>query len=44
MAAPIIGATTSTQLQHILEGVDTTLSDELRSGIAAIYKKYPRPM
>jgi len=44
MAAPIIGATTATQLELILAGADLKLSDELNAGIAAIYKKFPRPM
>jgi len=40
---PIFGATSVAQLEHILEGVDVTLSDEVLSDIAATHKAYPMP-
>ncbi|MEX0276569.1 MAG: aldo/keto reductase, partial [Ruegeria sp.] len=39
----IFGATTETQLQHILDGADLELSNEVLSEIAAAHKAYPMP-
>ncbi len=44
MAAAIVGATTSDQLAHLLKGADLVLSDEVRDGIQAIYRRTPMPM
>jgi len=44
MAAAIVGATTSDQLVHLLKGADLMLSDEVREGIQAIYRRTPMPM
>lgn len=44
MASTIIGATTSTQLAHILAGADLVLGKALLADIATLYKTYPRPM
>ena len=44
MAASIVGATTSGQLEHLLKGADLVLSDEVLEGIQAIYSRTPMPM
>lgn len=44
MAATIVGATTSAQLEHLLNGVDLILSKEVLKGIQAIYRRTPIPM
>ncbi len=44
MAASIVGATTSGQLEHLLKGADLVLSDEVLDGIQAIYGRTPMPM
>ncbi|WP_095590322.1 aldo/keto reductase [Actibacterium ureilyticum] len=40
---PIFGATTVAQLEHILRGVDLTLSDAVLSDIAVAHKAHPMP-
>ncbi|MBM1221199.1 aldo/keto reductase [Ponticoccus sp. SC2-23] len=40
---PIFGATNVTQLEHILEGKDVTLSDEVLSDIVETHKAHPMP-
>ncbi len=44
MAASIVGATTSGQLEHLLKGADLVLSEEVLDGIQAIYSRTPMPM
>ncbi len=44
MAASIVGATTSSQLAHLLKGAELKLSDEVLEGIQAIYRRTPMPM
>ena len=44
MAAAIVGATTSSQLDHILKGADLELGAEVLEGIQAIYRRTPMPM
>jgi len=44
MAASIVGATTSGQLEHLLKGAELQLSDEVQAGIQAIYSRTPMPM
>jgi len=39
----IFGATTSEQLQHILDGLDTTLSDEIMDALNATHRAHPMP-
>ncbi len=43
MGSVIFGATTMAQLQHIIEGMDFTLTDALREGIAETYRAHPLP-
>jgi aryl-alcohol dehydrogenase-like predicted oxidoreductase len=43
MCSVIFGATTEAQLQHILEGKDLVLSDEVMAAIDAIHKQHPLP-
>nr|WP_111301985.1 aldo/keto reductase [Paracoccus saliphilus] len=40
---PIIGATTTGQLQHLIAGLDRELPDELRRGIERLHKAFPLP-
>ena len=40
---PIFGATNVTQLEHILEGRDLTLSDEVLADIVETHKAHPMP-
>jgi aryl-alcohol dehydrogenase-like predicted oxidoreductase len=40
---PIFGATTIVQLEHILAGVDVTLSKQLIAAIDDIHKEHPMP-
>lgn len=40
---PIFGATTVAQLEHLLDGRDVTLSDDLLAEIAATHKAHPMP-
>jgi len=44
MAASIVGATTSGQLEHLLKGADLVLSEEVLEDIQAIYSRTPMPM
>ena len=39
----IFGATTQTQLEHILEGADLVLSDEIITEIDEVHKSHPMP-
>ncbi|MEJ6394339.1 aldo/keto reductase [Gymnodinialimonas sp. 2305UL16-5] len=39
----IFGATTSAQLQHVLDGLDTTLSDEVMAAINETHQAHPMP-
>lgn len=43
MMSAIFGATTEAQLQHILDGADLRLSDDVLAEIAATHKAYPMP-
>lgn len=43
MGSVIFGATTTDQLKHIIDGIDTVLSDEIRTAIAETYKAHPLP-
>jgi aryl-alcohol dehydrogenase-like predicted oxidoreductase len=43
MCSVIFGATTEAQLQHILEGKDLVLSDEVMTAIDRIHKQHPMP-
>jgi aryl-alcohol dehydrogenase-like predicted oxidoreductase len=43
MGATIIGATTIDQLEHILEGIELTLSAEVMDEIAATHRAHPMP-
>lgn len=43
MGSVIFGATTMAQLEHIIAGMDFVLTDELRTGIAEIYRAHPLP-
>jgi len=43
-AAAIVGATTSGQLAHLLEGADLELDEDVMDGIQAIYRRTPMPM
>ena len=40
---PIFGATTSAQLDHILAGLDVTLSDELLVALSKAHRDHPMP-
>lgn len=40
---PIFGATTVEQLDHILAGIETTLSDELIAAIDEVHRAHPMP-
>lgn len=44
MASTIIGATSMEQLEVNLGAAEVSLSEEIRSDIAAVYRKYPVPM
>ncbi len=44
MAASIVGATTSGQLEHIIKGADLVLSEAVLEGIQAIYRRTPMAM
>ncbi len=44
MAAAIIGATSSEQFAHIIQGADLELSEEVLAGIQEIYRRDPMPM
>ena len=43
VASSIFGATTCTQLEHILSATETTLTDELMSDIDAVHRQHPMP-
>ncbi|SIO06083.1 aldo/keto reductase [Vannielia litorea] len=43
MGSVIFGATTLSQLAHIIAGMDFALTDELRKGIAEIHRAHPLP-
>ncbi len=43
MGSVIFGATTIPQLQHILEGIDLTLSEEVLKDINATHRAHPMP-
>ncbi|MCG7574219.1 aldo/keto reductase [Phaeobacter sp. CNT1-3] len=43
MCSVIFGATTEAQLQHILDGKDLVLSDEVMAAIDEIHKQHPLP-
>jgi len=43
MGSIIFGATSSSQLEHILAGLDLTLSDELMGEIAEAHRAHPMP-
>ena len=40
---PIFGATTSAQLDHIIAGLDVTLSDELKTALSNTHRNHPMP-
>lgn len=40
---PIFGATTSAQLDHILAGLDVTLTDELKDALSKAHRDHPMP-
>jgi aryl-alcohol dehydrogenase-like predicted oxidoreductase len=44
MTSVILGATSLEQLKADIGGRDITLSDEVAAGIAAIHRRYPRPI
>ncbi len=44
MASVIVGATSMDQLRNNLSAAHISLSNEIHSGIAAIYRQYPIPM
>lgn len=43
MASVIFGATTLAQLDHILSGLDTSLSAEVMAAIDAAHRAHPMP-
>ncbi|MEM9585001.1 MAG: aldo/keto reductase [Pseudomonadota bacterium] len=43
LTSPIFGATDMDQLRHILDGLDTVLSQDLVSEIDAVHKAHPMP-
>ena len=43
MASVIFGATTRDQLQHILDGVDLELDDEVLEDIDLVHRDHPMP-
>jgi len=43
MCSVIFGATTEAQLQHILDGTELVLSDEVMAGLDAVHKAHPMP-
>ncbi|MGB0163411.1 MAG: hypothetical protein ACPF9M_08135 [Candidatus Puniceispirillaceae bacterium] len=43
MGSVIFGATTQTQLEHILAGADLILSDEVKAEIEKTHKDHPLP-
>ena len=43
VGSEIFGATTQTQLEHILKGAELVLSDEIITAIDEVHKSHPMP-